>query len=225
MELVGTQGAYAPFFSPDGQWIGFAAPGQLKKISVDGGAAIVLCAASGNAGRNSSWNEDGTIVTSLDGITLSRIPAGGGTATPLTELAEGEILHRSPQVLPGGQAVLLSVQVAGRMMDEGNIDVLSLQDGRRKTIQRGGMFGRYVATSNGRGYLMYVAKGTVFGAPFDLDRLEVRGTALPVLEGIGYNISNGTVQMDASQSGKPADVKNGVSNGPSDSPSSFLMYS
>jgi Tol biopolymer transport system component len=201
VELADTQGAKAPFFSPDGRWIGFFVPGQLKKVAVDGGAAVFLCAASGAQGGAGSWGEDGTIVGSLDGSTLSRVSDSGGTPSRLTELADGEVVHRWPQVLPGGQAVLLSVQVAGRRIDEGRIDVLSLRDGRRKTIQRGGMFGRYLATPNGRGYLVYVAKGTVFGAPFDLGRFEVVGTPAAILEEVGYNINNGTVQMDASQTG------------------------
>ena len=43
VELPGTQGATSPFFSPDGQWVGFFAQGSLKKIPVEGGPAIVLC--------------------------------------------------------------------------------------------------------------------------------------------------------------------------------------
>ena len=63
------------------------------------------------------------------------------------------------------------------------------------------MFGRYLATSKESGYLVYVNKGTVFGVPFDLDRLEVRGTPSPVLEDVGYSTATGSAQIDASQSG------------------------
>jgi serine/threonine-protein kinase len=198
VELAGTQNAYAPFFSPDGRWIAFFASGQLKKISVEGGAAVTLCGAP--QGRGGSWSEDGTIVASLDGITLSRLPDSGGATTKLTELAEGESLERWPEVLPGGTAVLLSVRVSGTF-DDGNIDVVSVRDGRRRILQRGGMFGRYLATSRESGYLVYVNKGTVFAVPLDLDRLEVRGTPAPVLEDVGYSNVSGAAQIDASQNG------------------------
>jgi serine/threonine-protein kinase len=108
VELAGTEGASAPFFSPDGQWVAFFTPGRLKKISVEGGAAIVLCNTTVNA-RGGSWGEDGNIIAAVtqSGV-LSRIPAAGGAPTLVTELAQGEITHRWPQILPGGKAVLFT---------------------------------------------------------------------------------------------------------------------
>jgi Tol biopolymer transport system component len=77
-DLAGTEGAYAPFFSPDGQWVAFFAQGKLKKISVEGGAAIDLCDAG--TGVGGSWGEDGNMIAALSssGGGLSRIPAAGG---------------------------------------------------------------------------------------------------------------------------------------------------
>jgi serine/threonine-protein kinase len=199
VELAGAQGAGAPFFSPDGQWVAFVASGQLKKISVDGGAAVTLCATQSATGG--TWSEDGTIVASLNGTTLSRIPDSGGPPTRLTELAEGERNHRWPQILPGGKALLLSVRLATGTREDGRIDVVSVQDGRRKMLQQGGLFGRYVVTSKDGGSLIYVNKGTVFGVPMDLDRLEVRGTPSPVLEDVRYSALTGGAQMDASRNG------------------------
>ena len=102
--LAGTEGAADPFFSPDGLWIGFFADGKLKKISVQGGAAITLCDAG--ADRGGSWGEDGNIV--FAGNTRSgllRVSDAGGIPQPLTELdlQKGEITHRFPQILPGGK--------------------------------------------------------------------------------------------------------------------------
>ncbi len=199
VELAGTAGANSPFFSPDGQWVAFFATGQLKKISVDGGAAVTLCTVI--QGRGGSWSEDGTIFASLNGTTLSRIPDAGGTPTTLAELAQGENQLRWPQVLPGGKAVLVSVRHAAGNFDEGSIDVVSVRDGRRKRLQRGGVFGRYLATSKESGYLLYVNRGTVFAVPLDLDRLEVRGTPSPVLDDVGYGNNNGSAQIDASRDG------------------------
>ncbi len=111
-ELAGTQGAYAPFFSPDGQWVAFFTPGKLQKISVEGGSAITLCDAAD--GRGGSWGEDGNIIAALS-ITsgLSRIPSAGGPPTPVTDLQSGEVTHRWPQILPGGKAVLFTASTRG----------------------------------------------------------------------------------------------------------------
>src|SRR5450755_1686532 len=99
IELAGTQDAYAPFFSPDGQWIGFFAKAKLKKISLEVGAAITLPDAPN--GRGGTWGEGGDIIAALD-ITggLSRIPSAGGPPTPGTDLQNSEVTHRWPQILP-----------------------------------------------------------------------------------------------------------------------------
>jgi serine/threonine protein kinase/Tol biopolymer transport system component len=199
-ELSGTQGAVAPFFSPDGQWVAFFALGKLNKISVEGGATIALCDTV--LGRGGSWGDDGDIIAALSGNAgLSRIPSAGGPPTPVTELQSGETSHRWPQVLPGGKAVLFTASTggagAGPGYDGANIEVMSLADHHRKTLQRGGTFGRYLPS----GHLIYVSRGTLFAVPFDLNRLEVRGTPSPVLNQVGYSTSNGTAEFDFSQTG------------------------
>jgi serine/threonine protein kinase len=195
-ELAGTQGAYAPFFSPDGQWVGFFAQEKLKKISVEGGAAITLCDAPN--GRGGSWGEDGNIIAALN-ITggLSRILSAGGPPTPETDLQSGEQTHRWPQILPGGKAVLFTAHTALVGFDGATIEVMSLVDHRRKTLVRGGMYGRYLPS----GHLVYVNRGTLFAVPFDVDRLEVHGTPAPVLDQIGYSTGTGSAQLDFSQTG------------------------
>jgi Tol biopolymer transport system component len=195
-ELAGTQGAYAPFFSPDGQWVAFFVVGKLKKISVEGGSAIALCDAS--TGEGGSWGEDGNIITTLSANGgLSRIPSAGGPPTPVTDLQNGEGTHRWPQTLPGGKAVLFTTNTTAVGFDGANIEVMSLGDHRRKTLVRGGTFGRYLPS----GYLIYVNRGTLFAVPFDLDRLEVHGTPAPVLDQVGYNAAQGFAQLDFSQTG------------------------
>jgi serine/threonine-protein kinase len=195
-ELAGTQGARAPFFSPDGQWVAFFAQSKLKRISVEGGAAITLCDATNPQGG--SWGEDGNIIAALNTRGgLSRIPSSGGAPTPVTELQNGEVTHRWPQVLPGGKTVLFTGHTAIVGSDGANIEVMSLADHRRKTLQRSGTFGRYLPS----GHLIYVTRGTLFAVPFDVNRLEVRGTPAPVLDQVGYNATYGSAQFDFSQTG------------------------
>jgi len=200
-ELAGTQGAYAPFFSPDGEWVAFFATGKLQKISVDGGSAITLCDVG--VAEGGSWGEDGNIIAvfSSAGGVLSRIPATGGAPTPLTQLAQGEPTHRWPQILPGGKAVLFTSNTLGAAFDGANIEVVSLADHLRKTLQRGGTFGRYLPASNGIGHLVYINKGTLFAVPFDPENLEVLGTPSPVLQEVAYSTSNGSAQFDFSRNG------------------------
>jgi serine/threonine protein kinase/Tol biopolymer transport system component len=191
-ELAGTQGAYAPFFSPDGQWVAFFTAGKLHKISVDGGSAITLCNASNS--RGGSWGEDGNIIAALgaNGV-LSRIPSAGGPPMPVTELQNGEFTHRWPQILSGGKAVLFT---AG-MGDTANIEVMSFANHRTITLVRGGAYGRYLPS----GHLVYVNRGTVFAVPFDVYRLEVHGTPAPVLDQVGSNTGQSSAQLDFSQTG------------------------
>jgi Tol biopolymer transport system component len=213
-ELAGTEGASGPFFSPDGQWIAFAAGGKLKKISVAGSSAVTLCDAPLFLGG--SWGEDGSIVAAL---TLSgglfRILSAGGAAVPLTKLdaERGERTHRWPQILPGGRAVVFTSHtnsVGG--FDDAGIEAVSLADGRRKTLVKGGAFGRYLEASRGFGYLTYVNRGTLFAVPLDPMALEVRGPAVPILEQVGYNSGVGTAKLDTSQSGALI-YENGESGG------------
>ncbi len=200
-ELSGTQGAYAPFFSPDGQWVAFFATGKLQKISVDGGSAIALCDTA--TAEGGSWGEDGNIIAVLSGSggVLSRIPAAGGAPMPLTQLAQGDTTQRWPQILPGGKAVLFTSNTSGAAFDGANIEVMSLANNQRKTLQRGGTFGRYLPASNGIGHLVYINKGTLFAVPFDPEKLEVLGTPSPVLQEVAYSTSNGSAQFDFSRNG------------------------
>jgi serine/threonine-protein kinase len=204
-ELTGTEGAYAPFFSPDGQWVAYFTGATLKKRLVAGGVPVKLCDAP--FGFGGSWGEDGNIVASLSrNSALSRVSSAGGAPTLLTELAPGEATQRWPQILPGGKAVLFSSSSTATIWNEANIEVMTLADrngkpGFRKTLERGGMFGRYVPAANGIGYLVYVANGTLLAVPFDPESLETRGTPSSVLQDLGHNPIYGSAQIDFSKTG------------------------
>jgi serine/threonine-protein kinase len=198
-ELLGTEGAQSPFFSPDGQWVAFFAGSQLKKVSVAGGAVIVLCSVP--LGMGGSWGEDGTIIATLNQTGgLFRIPVGGSAQAPLTELdrEHGEATHRWPQILPGGKAVLFTSHTRSTdTFDEASIEVMSLGDRHKKTLMRGGTYGRYLPS----GHLLYVNRGTLFAVPFDLGALEVRGAPTPVLDQVAYSNITGGAGFAASQTG------------------------
>jgi serine/threonine-protein kinase len=199
--LPGTEEGADPFFSPDGRWIGFYTSSRLKKISVQGGAPVTLAAALNP--RGATWDEDGTIIAALTNRTsLTRVPADGGTPQPLTQLEPGEPTHRWPQILPGGGAVLFTARTPTlNNFENASIDVVSLKNGQRKTLWRGGYFGRYLPTSGRRGHLVYLREGALFGVPFDPERLEIEGTPARLLEDVASDASSGGGQFDFSRAG------------------------
>jgi serine/threonine protein kinase len=200
-ELPVTAGATSPFFSPDGQWIGFFAAGKLRKISVDGGGEVVLCNASSSY-TGADWGEDGNIVASLRiSGGLSRLPSTGGTPTPVTELVGEERTHRWPQILPGGEAILFTVENFTVGFDDARVEVVSLTDHRRRTLQRGGTYGRYLPSPGGKGYLTYVNRGTLFAVPFDPKKLETLGSPMPVLGQVSYSAMFGSAKVSFSRTG------------------------
>ena len=188
---------YQPFFSPDGEWIGFATPNSLRKVPVSGGTPIKLCDV--NLSRGASWGPDGTIVfASSPGSGLSRIPAAGGEPQALTELdtEKGEVTHRWPQFLPGGQHVLLTVHTSSAGFDAASIEILDLASGERQPIHQGGTYARYVDS----GHLVYMNQRTLFAMPFDIDRLQATGSAAPVVQGVGGSTEGGAY-FDVSANG------------------------
>jgi serine/threonine-protein kinase len=193
--LPALAGAAAPFFSPDGQWIALFTDRKLKKISVHGGVPVDICDAS--MGRGGWWGDDGTIVASLDGTSLSRIRDAGGAPELLTDPG-ATATHRWPQVLPGGAAVLFTANI-GQPNDYENANLAVIKPPGReiKIVQRGGYFGRYLPS----GHLVYIHRGSLFAVPFDLDKLETRGTPIPVLDDVGGNASWGGGNLDFSQTG------------------------
>jgi Tol biopolymer transport system component len=203
--LSGTEGNSFAFFSPDGQWIGFFAGGKLKKISVQGGTPITLCDSSENYGA--AWLTDGTIVF-LDGFNLMRVPEAGGTPQRIhTDLT----FRRWPQPLPGDDRILLTASPIGTTsFDNAALDVVSLKTLQRKTVLRGGYFGRYLPT----GHLLYLHQGTMYGVRFDLSRLETQGAPVPLLEEVKGFPQQGAGHFDFSltgtlvyESGKPGSAE------------------
>jgi len=200
-ELTITAGATSPFFSPDGQWIGFVAGGKLRKISAEGGSEFALCDAAASY-TGADWGEDGNIIASLRvSGGLSRVSAAGGSPTPVTELEGEERTHRWPQVLPGAKAVLFTVENSTVGFDDARIEVVTLADHHRNTLQRGGTYGRYLAAPGGKGYLTYVSRGTLFAVRFDPVKLETSGSPTPVLQQVSYSAMFGSAKLSYSRSG------------------------
>ena len=196
--LPGTEDARNPFFSTDGDWIAFFAQGKLKKVPAAGGTVVTLCDAPN--GRGGVWSEDGQIIfnpSSGGSVPLQRVSAAGGSPEPLFGLVEDEVTQRWPQLLPGGRAILYTTAANLGNYTDGQVVVRPLPDGPRKIVVSKGYFGRYLAS----GHLAYVQQGRLFVVPFDLQRLETTGPAVPLLEQIATGPSTGSAQFAISDVG------------------------
>jgi serine/threonine-protein kinase len=192
--ISGTNGAINPAFSPDGQSLVFWADSGVKRIAITGGTPVTICAVV-PAPANIAWSGDAILFTPQDG-TVMQVPAKGGTPQVLVDAGNDVDLILTPQMLPNQQSILFTIaRRAGALEDPATATprnavapktvVQSLATGARKIIHEGGLHARYLPT----GHLAYFDDGTLLAAPFDVERLEVVGPAVPVIEGVrGFGV-------------------------------------
>ncbi len=207
-QLAGTEGATAPFLSPDGAWVGFRSGGTLKKVSILGGPTVTLCELP-DLLTGANWGADDTIVFGSATGGLYRVSGGGGELELLVapDRERGETAYRFPEMLPGGEAVLFTVFTSANV-EQTQIVAQSLTTGERKVLFSEGAGARYVPT----GHLVYGVSGTLRAVAFDAGSLEVRGNPVPVLKGVG-TMPTGAVNFDFSQDGSLVYVTGGAGGG------------
>jgi len=188
--------AREPFVSPDGQWIGFHADGQLHKIAASGGAPVALCEAESPYGA--SWTDDNTILFGQGATGIWRVPATGGRAENIIEVANGELAH-GPQLLPGGEWVLFTLRGASvGSWDDASIVVQSLETGERETVLQGAREARYLPS----GHLVYASNAVLFGVAFDVGRRSVVGGPVPLVPDVASSgATTGAAQFGVSSTG------------------------
>jgi Tol biopolymer transport system component len=197
-EIAGTDLAYHQFFSPNGDWIAFFTRTELKKVSIRGGAPLILAPVALN--RGGTWTDDGAIVYAPNpNSPLMSIPESGGEARAITQLdsTTGEISHRWPRAIPGRSAVLFTVFGSAPGFEKGRLEVLDLKSGKRKVLHHGGTDPRYVPT----GHILYLYEQTLFALPFDVGRMEVTGNPVPLVEQLRASAAEGAAQYDVSMNG------------------------
>ncbi len=203
--ILGTEGAAHPFFSPDGQWLGFFANQKLKKISVRGGAAQTL--ADATLSNGASWRSQGTIAFSAATSSfLQQVPEAGGEPQELTHLEAGEVSHRWPEFLPGGKAMLFAASTSSFSWSNSRIAVQSIGTGARQYLQQAGSQPHYASS----GHLVYAQGSTLMAVPFDAQSLAVTGPAAPVVEGVLQSPSSGAAQYSISVTGSLVYILGGV---------------
>jgi serine/threonine protein kinase len=197
--LPGTENAAAPFFSPDGQWVAFNQESKLKKISVSGGSSIVITEADFVLGG--TWTKDQGIVAIPDWAVGNRLYSFPVTRGETQELARADQKKNErvllwPEVLPNGKGVLLTMWSGGTLMDS-SIVVQPLPKGERKAIIKKGSFPKYIDT----GHILFAQGTSVFAVPFDKEKLDVTGSAVPVLDGVAISADSAHSAYSISRNG------------------------
>lgn len=192
--IPGTEGARTPFFSPDGQQIGFATEEQLKRISITGGAAVVVGPSSNPYGA--SWADNGTIYFGQGGRGIWQVPGTGGTPEVVIEVLDGEQAH-GPQVLPGGEWLMFTLR-GGRGWNGASIVAQSLVTGERIILVEGGTDGRWVPT----GHLVYARSATLFAVAFDPASMESPARPVSMVEGVRMTGFTGSAQYGFANNGR-----------------------
>ena len=187
--VPGTANASAPFFSPDGRWIGFSQGGKLRKVALAGGAVITICDVTGDR-YGASWGIGDVIVFSAFGQ-LRRVSAAGGQSTLIAtpDSVRGEAF-RFPELLPDGHTVVFAA-----VSDSGSsLKTITLADNVVTPLNQRGMSPHFVDG----GYLVYVEQdGTLFSVPFDAKQRRIVGAPEPIASNVKLlpdNVVLGTAQ-------------------------------
>jgi eukaryotic-like serine/threonine-protein kinase len=187
--LEGTEGAIAPFWSPDSRSIAFFADGKLKRLDLDGGSPQSL--ADAPFGLGGSWSQNGTIVFTPNlANPVFRMPAGGGTPVAVTRFDQrkGEFLHGAPSFLPDGNHFLFFAASLEPGIYVGSLDSLEVTRVLRSETN---------AVYAPPGHLLFVRGSTLIAQPFDAERLTVSGDPSRVFERVSRFINSVGVSTSA----------------------------
>jgi len=205
--IEGTVGATLPFFSPNGEWVGFfvSDEGTLMKTKLRGGVPVPLCA--GDV-RGASWGEDGRIYFGTSAQGIQAVTEDGGTPETLTnpDRDRGEKTHRFPHVLPGGRGLLFTLASARiASYDEAGIALLDLETGQHRILLDGGTYPSYAAT----GHILYGRGGSLEAVPFDLASMQITGAPFAVADDVVTSDGWGSAHYTVSGGGTLAYVPGG----------------
>ena len=195
-EIDGTEEGRHPFFSPDGQSVGFSTGKELKTVSLSGGFPRRLVSGLEVGGRGASWGTNGIVYPKSITGNLWRIDSEGGRPESLTKLEPGETTHRWPQWLPDGRHLLFMAGTQNENARDGVAEVVEVASGKRRTLKEGVSFARYAVS----GHLLFVQDDSLWAQELDLDEMELKGEPKLVRQGAGVN-REGAAQYSVSEEG------------------------
>jgi serine/threonine-protein kinase len=204
--MPGTADAYEPFFSPDGQWVGFFAgtpsptgdaTSILKKVPIGGGPPVTICYVPGRTPLGAAWASTDQIVFATRAPTLMQVPAAGGTPRELLKADQDHPGSPStPSFLPDGKTLLYTKR---RSFDwsEAQIVALRVDTGEQHVLVEGGADARYVPT----GHLVYMQSGVLMTVPFDAQKVQLAGQPVALIDGVmqSTNMASGIFESGMGQ--------------------------
>jgi serine/threonine protein kinase len=199
--IKGTENGNAPFFSPDGQWIGFVTDGKIKKVPTSGGTTEAICDASGF--RGASWGPDNRIYYSpAFGSGIMSVSASGSDVRVCSTLdsVRKERTHRWPQVLPDGKWILYTIgdQNNPNSYVDASFALQSLETGERHILEVHGEMARYVDP----GYLIVARNGALFAAPFSLKDFRITRPLNTAINEVSGDPGSGISDFSLSEKGQ-----------------------
>jgi eukaryotic-like serine/threonine-protein kinase len=211
--IAGTEGAFSPFWSPDGAALAFFAEGKLKKVSVSGGPPSTICDVA--RGGTGTWGRDGVIVFSEWGsgrVALSRVPATGGKPSPATRLdaARKERWHAWPVFLPDGRHFLFMSE-AGEAWpaSERGVYVATLGSFDVRFVAKEESAFAYVFP----GFLVFARAGALLAQRFDPDALKTEGEPMALAPEVQSYAPTGAAYVSASSGAPMIAYSEGASRG------------
>lgn len=187
--LAGTEGAARPFWSPDGQSLGFFANGRLKRIGVNGGSAQTLASFVGLTSSGGSWSSSDEILFASYKTGIWAVSAAGGKPTEVTKLNPEafESAHRWPQFLPDGRHFIFAV-VAEKPGQSG------VFAGSLDSPQRTKLLDENAAVFAPPGYLLFIRDRVLMAQPFDTSSLTLADKPVPLVGDVAEpNANNNAV--------------------------------
>ena len=193
-----SEGASFPFWSPDGQFIGFFADQKLKKVAVAGGIVQTICDTPQGTGDGGTWNHSGTIIFAPgQDSPLLQVPAAGGSAAPVTSVDANrrELGHGWPQFLPDGRHFVYFARSADS--EKSGVYIQELGAAKRnlllQTLNR--------ADFAPPGYLLFVRDVALYAQRLNLKNFTLEGDPVLVTEEVNANASNGRASFAVSPAG------------------------
>jgi serine/threonine-protein kinase len=173
-----SDGATLPLFSPDGRSLAVLRGGTLFRAALTGGAPTRVADGVDNP-RGVAWCGDEVVFNRDVSSGLFKVSVNGGSPTPLTslDLERREKSHRFPHILPGCRAVLFTIGTSTtESWGDGTLAIASMETGQYREVLQGGSHALYSSS----GHIVYNRGGTLYAVAFDLKRLAVTGSPVPL---------------------------------------------
>jgi serine/threonine-protein kinase len=198
--VAGTEGttitaARAPFFSPDGQWLGFWQQGQLKKVPVNGGPPVPIADVTSTP-WGVTWGKDNNLTFGAGAAGVWKVASAGGKPERVVDMPSGALAYGA-QVLPGGRAILFTSAMAGSDFDDAKVVIQTLDDHRQTILIERARDARYLPT----GHLAYAANGGLMAVRFDVQKLAITGPPVALVEDVSRSAGTPAAYFAVSDTG------------------------